>query len=270
MFVTLLFCEHLFAQTPNNGKFVLLPEVPVAVALNAPVVASGTEASDVDASLYTIFNNFGKKPNCYDNEGWVVSGKDSSLGYSQYIAMRFTPKADATVTELKLALFRTTDKPGGAVISLNEDMGNQPGNPLHTWVTSKLGNSGKLPCVYTMVRASTVCPSGRARNIGWLPPLRGPRWTDGFSRTRAPLGTLPTTMTTKAGRSKIPIFPCLPCWVPGSPPGISSQLARELHQRFSVGRKSPCLYWAFSGTLRLRSRQAPEAFPRALCKITRS
>lgn len=172
MFAT-LFCGQLFAQS-LNGKFVLLPGVPVAVALNAPVVTGETNASsDDDAGLYTIFSNFGKKPNCYNQqEGWTVAGKHSPLGFSQYIAMIFTPQADATVTELKLALFGQL----GAVISLNEDSDGLPGKPIHTWVTSKLGNSGKPPCVYTAVKSKQGLPVQKGTQYWVVAAARGTEW----------------------------------------------------------------------------------------------
>lgn len=173
-----LFCGHLLAQAPDSGKFVALPGIPSRTVLNASVAQS----QDDDANLYTIFSNLGKKPNCYyPYEGWTVSGKKSLLGFSQYVAMDFTPKADATVTEIRLALFNVAGKQG-AVISLNEDSNGLPGNPIHTWVTKKLGNYGKLPCVLTMVSSKQGLPVHKGTQYWVVAAATGTEW-DGWLYT---------------------------------------------------------------------------------------
>jgi len=147
-----LLCGHLSAQLPE------------------PV---GQFSSQADASLYTIFTNLGKKPNCYNySDGWLVAGPDSDLGRIQYMAMSFTPKADAAVTELKLALFGSGPKPS-AVISLSQDSNGLPGDPIHTWITHKLGNVGKGFCVLTEVKTKQGLPVQKGTQYWVVAEARG-------------------------------------------------------------------------------------------------
>ncbi len=180
VFATLLLCGHPFAQSFGNGRFVLLAGTPASVSMNSAIGVGETKASaDDGAGLYTIFNNFGKKPKCYNSsgDGWVVAGEDSEFGQSQYIAMSFTPKADATVTKLKLGMLWTTGT-RGVVISLNEDSGGLPGNPIHTWVTSRVGKFGSYPCLYTLVKDGQGLPVQKGTQYWVVAAATGTEWDD--------------------------------------------------------------------------------------------
>jgi hypothetical protein len=114
---------------------------------------------DKYAGLYLIFSDIlqGSK-GCYNyNNGWSVTGPDSPAGYQQSVAMKFTPRADAKVTKLMLALVWIAGDEG-AVISLNDDNNGVPGNAIHTWVIHKLENEGNWPCVYTVVKSKKGLP----------------------------------------------------------------------------------------------------------------
>jgi hypothetical protein len=82
--------------------------------------------------LKTIFSNLGPRNNPYDcANGWIVSGPNSSYGSSQWIAMPFVPKANSTVTEIKIAV--EGPGTGGFTLTLNVDSSGLPGRALHTW-----------------------------------------------------------------------------------------------------------------------------------------
>jgi len=159
LIATVLLSGHLFSQNAENN-FASIP-VPASLALDSSSAASQDAApSNEDAGLYTIFSNFGKKPDCYNrSNGWLVSGKDSPfVGTSQYIAMKFTPSSDASVREIKMALLWGGLYKDAAVVSLNEDSNGLPGNPIQSWVTGKLGMFGTPPCNYTMVKSKQGLP----------------------------------------------------------------------------------------------------------------
>jgi hypothetical protein len=77
---------------------------------------------------YKIYSNLGKPPNCYDTvEGWLIVSNQS-------IAMPFTPKVDATLTEIRVPVVHPKNNgQDGFTLSVNEDSGGLPGNPIHTW-----------------------------------------------------------------------------------------------------------------------------------------
>lgn len=107
--------------------------------LNASLVLAQAAPAQNSTDLYTIFNNFGGKklPKCYDlTEGWLI-------GEGWSVAMSFTPKVDAKLTEMDVVVSHCEYGCGtdGGDISLTEDLGGLPGKPIHTWTFKKFGTS---------------------------------------------------------------------------------------------------------------------------------
>jgi len=137
----------------------------LAAQHQAPAVAM-TKGSGVitpmqhDAKLKTIFTNLGSKTAAYDSgNGWLVMGSANALyGYSQDIAMPFTPKKGATATEIKIALTYDASGTNGATVALYSDASGLPGKSMKsvnvknlptfgdccTVVVAKLGKGVKL------------------------------------------------------------------------------------------------------------------------------
>jgi len=99
-------------------------------------LASGDIKPNVvnDAKLKTIFSNLGSKTDTYDStNGWLVAGPNSSRGL-QWIAMPFTPRADATVTQIQSAVaYGNQGGINGFNLVLAADSSGLPGKPLHSW-----------------------------------------------------------------------------------------------------------------------------------------
>jgi hypothetical protein len=113
----------LFSQGDNMKKTCLVALLCLAVLSFAcvPLVAQDvashpqsahvtpskdiTPAQKVPAGSKVIFSNLGSATNTYYiGNGWLVAGPASILGDSQFIALPFTPVADATVTEIDTAV----------------------------------------------------------------------------------------------------------------------------------------------------------------------
>jgi len=111
-------------------------------------------AQDSTQRLYKIYSNLGPNGNgaCYDpHDGWNV-------GLGQSIAMPFTPKAGAKLSEIVLGLL--FDGAGGdfVIVSLNEDDNGLPGKTIHAWVLGKLGMNRWHSCYVTIARSKKQLP----------------------------------------------------------------------------------------------------------------
>jgi hypothetical protein len=90
------------------------------------------------AKLFTIFSNLGKGKNVYTHHvAWDVAGSDSGVA-EEWIAMPFTPKSNAEVTQIAVAVQHDTGAPNAFVLSLNQDSGGLPGKAIHTWMVKNL------------------------------------------------------------------------------------------------------------------------------------
>jgi hypothetical protein len=88
--------------------------------------------------FYTIYSNLGSKTDAYDDtNGALISGPNSSVG-QQWVAMPFTPKGNAEVTEIEVAVGHYQGGTNGVTISLNTTESGLPGKPLHTWNLTNL------------------------------------------------------------------------------------------------------------------------------------
>jgi hypothetical protein len=123
--------------------------VVFAIGLVSPVPALGQDSPR--EGLYKIYSNLGVNGACYGTQGgWVV-------GLGQSIAMPFTPKVDATLSEIVLGLLHGV---GGdfARVSLNQDDNGLPGRAVRTWVLGKLGLYKWHSCYVSVARSREGLP----------------------------------------------------------------------------------------------------------------
>ena len=100
-----------------------------------------------DAGLKTIYSNLGSKTDTYDDtNGWSVNGPKCSVCTQapEWIAMPFTPKANATVTQIQIALQYNNSGTNGFNLVLAADSAGLPGKSLHSWDEKSLPTFGNL------------------------------------------------------------------------------------------------------------------------------
>lgn len=87
----------------------------------------------VPDSLTTIYSNLGSKTDAYDDLAlWGVFSPTSS-NVEQWVAMPFTPKANATVTQIQIAATAPDPNTIGFTLVLAADSAGLPGKSLHSW-----------------------------------------------------------------------------------------------------------------------------------------
>jgi hypothetical protein len=97
-----------------------------------------------DTTLSVIAGNLSKYPDgvyfcCY---GFTVSGPDSFLGAAYWVAVPFTPTANATVNELEASVGWGQNGTEGVTLSLNSDNNGLPGTALFSRNVTTLGDFG--------------------------------------------------------------------------------------------------------------------------------
>ena len=133
------------------GCILLIFSLPSLSAAQVSNISRPVGSVNRETNPYTIHSNFAKNGNCFDlQEGWLV-------GQGQYIAMPFTPKADAKATDIVMGLLHCEFGcgPNVATISLNEDSGGLPGTAIHTWVLHNIEGSPWPSCTYKMTVANS-------------------------------------------------------------------------------------------------------------------
>jgi hypothetical protein len=105
----------------------------------------------IDKKLKTIYTNLGSSSAAYDStNGWLVMGSSNTLyGYSQDIAMPFTPKKSATATEIKIGLTYDNSGANGGTVALYSDSGGLPGTSLKSADVKNLPTFGTCCTVAT-------------------------------------------------------------------------------------------------------------------------
>jgi len=104
-----------------------------AIATKAPSIITPRDV-DSDAALKTIAGNLSTYPFgtffcCYGN---TITGISSGLGFEVWLAIPFTPAADATVNKLETSVgFIEGDK--NFVLSLNNDASGVPGKAIKSF-----------------------------------------------------------------------------------------------------------------------------------------
>src|SRR5262249_45699939 len=140
-----LFCQGILVITgftvvaarPADPKDIIYSGSPSwAVATSSSTVVRPLDPNP--AKLFTIFTNLGKGRNLYTHDvGWDVAGSDSGVT-EEWIAIPFTPKANAEVTRIAVAVQHNTGAPNSFLLSLNLDSAGLPGRAIHTWSAKNL------------------------------------------------------------------------------------------------------------------------------------
>ena len=106
------------------------------------------------AKLVTIFTNLGRSGHLYeDNVSWDVAGPHSGV-QEQWVAMPFTPKFDAAVTQISIAVEHNTGSPNSFVLTLNADRGGSlPGSVIRSWLVKNAPKYGTC-CALDVVKDS--------------------------------------------------------------------------------------------------------------------
>lgn len=131
-----LVVSPLGAASDDQAVLTFRGPVTWAMATKAPEFI--TPALIPSGKLYTIYSNLGPKDNAYNPlGGYPVSGP--GIGQT-WTGWPFSPKTDAIVTEIKIALTYSSGPINGAVVSLNESSEGLPGKALHAWNLRNLPN----------------------------------------------------------------------------------------------------------------------------------
>src|ERR1035441_9703457 len=138
IFAIALCSASLFAQKPKTVEYGGSP------SFEAP-------AEEVPAALTKIFSNLGPATSAYSSNAWSLNGPLSAAGGSQFIAMPFTPKANAHVSQLRAALQYNGSGANQARLSLYSDVSGAPGVLLAGPVTVK-----NLPTFFTCCKLGIV------------------------------------------------------------------------------------------------------------------
>lgn len=119
----------------DSGRITIIPRTSAQHAVAKP---------PSDAGLIKIYDNIGvayPKGTYWCCEGATVSGPNSPGGVEWWDATSFTPSADHTVTQIRVAIGYV----GGTnevILSLVNDANGLPGTPIRTWVAKPLPNFG--------------------------------------------------------------------------------------------------------------------------------
>jgi len=129
----LIGCLLALCSVPLSGQIVR----PFRVVHNVDKSAVHVPPPEVPASLKTIYSNLGKGTDVYNAiEGWLLAGPNSVYGVNsqEFIALPFTPKSNAHVSELRAGLQYDTG-PNQVNLSLYSDTNGAPGALLAGPVT---------------------------------------------------------------------------------------------------------------------------------------
>lgn len=111
----------LLAQTGKSPRFVHTKEKS---AIHVP-------SQEAPMGLKKIFGNLGKPTNAYnDTSGWSVSGPNSITNFAEFIALPFTPKSNAHVSQIRVAVVYGGFGANQVNVSLYGDANGAPGTLL--------------------------------------------------------------------------------------------------------------------------------------------
>jgi hypothetical protein len=114
--------------------FLEATAVPAATLTEPPLATNAGSSADAPAArgLVPLVDTIGwayPKGRYMADYGFWVAGENSSVEYQYWEAVPFTPKADAVLYEVDLALHHL-DGFGGIVVSITEDANGVPGTAL--------------------------------------------------------------------------------------------------------------------------------------------
>jgi hypothetical protein len=143
----------LFAQTGEGPRTARTTEKS---AIHVP-------AQEVSAALTKIYSNLGVKTDAYnDTEGWSLSGPTAADGFIQFDAMPFTPKVNASVTQVQVAV-QYRSGANQINLSIYTDAGGAPATLLAGPVTvTNLPTFGTC-CALTVANFSPVAVTAGVR-----------------------------------------------------------------------------------------------------------
>ena len=131
------------------------------------------------AQLSTIYSLIGPCGDSYDGDRAVaVAGPDSDVG-QQWFAEPFTPKNNAEVTRIRVAILND-DGTNSVTISLNEDASGLPGNALRTWNLKNLPQ-GLGCCELERINVKNPIPVKQGTQY-WLVASTNANTTDTYDR----------------------------------------------------------------------------------------
>ena len=187
-------CLLTLCSIPLSGQIVR----PLRVVNNVDKLA--VRAQEVPASLKTIYSNLGKGTNVYSAiDGWLLAGPNSIYGVKgeEFIALPFTPKSDAHVSELRAGLQYDTG-PNQVNLSLYSDTNGAPGTLLAgpvtvtnlpaygTCCTLAIADFTPVPVTagtkYWVVADTPLSGTGSDSSAGWEWAAKtGVQWASGSS-----------------------------------------------------------------------------------------
>jgi hypothetical protein len=131
--------------TINGGRNTVLMRAPSETI---------TQALPLSSNLITIYSNLGKGSNVYNaSAGYGILGPDAGQPWPQSVGCGFRPKADHTVTEIRVGATHVQGT-NTLVVSLNQDNHGIPGKALHAWHFSALPVFGSC-CTLQTAKYST-------------------------------------------------------------------------------------------------------------------
>lgn len=133
------------------------PHSPNVIPLESPAVP-----------LKVIFSNLGPTPtNAYnDTGGFLVLGPTSFYGQAQWIAAQFTPKGNATVTQLQVAVEYDFYGAKGIIVGLYSDVSGNVGTPLATAAASSMPDLGTCCQLVSVSIPATAVSAGTPYWVG--------------------------------------------------------------------------------------------------------
>jgi hypothetical protein len=130
--------KHRAFTTKDGRQFITSTDGRRTIALEPP--ASAFTQPELPAGAFPIFDNFALAYPLgpyWTWQAWTISGPNSVLGFYAWPGMAFTPKVDATVTQIVIGA-GWLDGTNQLTISLNADSGGLPGASLGSATVSGL------------------------------------------------------------------------------------------------------------------------------------
>jgi hypothetical protein len=148
--VTLLMLATQTTVAANKGKinYEFSTDGKTVRVINPPAPVPGPQD---DATVTTIASNFSRYPlaTYFSIWGNTVAQGGSNFPFQTWVAVAFTPTADATVKRIQVSAGRQSSGTHGFEVSLNSDASGVPGTVLATVHVSNLPTYGQCCQVAT-------------------------------------------------------------------------------------------------------------------------
>jgi hypothetical protein len=156
-----LFANIAFAAADGGNQYVISPDGRFVRATKAPSTITPTPKED--GNLKIIAGNFSRYPDATYFSIWgnTVAQGGSNYPFQTWVAVAFTPTADATITKIEVSAGRQGAGNAGFELSLYNDAGGIPGSPIKTAHVSTLPIYGECCDV-----AEASDPAGIPVNAG--------------------------------------------------------------------------------------------------------